>query len=60
MCKGMIDLLERKNAEGRAEGRSEDIERMLRSGKAPEAIADFCGYDLEEVKAVADKFLTIV
>ena len=72
MCKGMIDLLERKNAEGLAEGltkgaiqgriqgRSEDIERMLRSGKSPEAIADFCGYDLAEVKAVADKILAIV
>jgi hypothetical protein len=28
---------------------------MLSKGRTPEAIADFCGYDIEEVRKVAEK-----
>ena len=38
--------------EGREEGRKEDIINMLRKNKTPEQIAEFCGYDLEYVKAI--------
>ncbi len=32
----------------------EKIEEMLRKGKTPEAIADFCGYPIELIKSVQD------
>lgn len=52
MCKGLVGYGENKKAEGRAEGRVEDIRNMLLKGKTAEQIADFCGYDLNEVKKV--------
>ena len=30
---------------------------MLLNHKTPEEIADFCGYDLQEIKAVQEKML---
>jgi predicted transposase YdaD len=37
------------------EGKNKSIEQMLLKGRTPEAIADFCGYDIEEVRKVAEK-----
>ena len=31
------------------------IEKMFKNGKTPEQIADFCGYELEEILAVQEK-----
>jgi hypothetical protein len=36
------------------ESKTKSIEQMLSKGRTPEAIADFCGYDLEEVRKVAE------
>ena len=55
MCKGLEDLMD----DCREEGRCESIERMLRMGRTPEEIADFCGYDLDKVKQVEQKMLAI-
>ena len=45
--------------EGIKEGRdlrdTEKIAEMLNAGKTPEAIADFCGYPLEQVEAVKSR-----
>lgn len=43
--------------ECRAEGRADDVEAMLRKGRTPEEIADFCGYELSYVKEVQKKLL---
>lgn len=52
MCE-VAERLEQKGIEkGIEKGRTEDIKRMLRNGKNAEEIAAFCGYNLEEVKAV--------
>jgi aspartyl/asparaginyl-tRNA synthetase len=37
------------------EGKNKSIEQMLSKGRTPEAISDFCGYDIEEVRKVAEK-----
>jgi hypothetical protein len=58
--KNMCDVAERLvnqgrtegRAEGRAEERAEVIGQMLRNGKTPQEIADFCGYDVRMVKEV--------
>ena len=54
--------LEEGRAEGRELGREEErtqtISGMLRSGKSAEAIADFCGYPLEQVKEVEKNLLS--
>lgn len=42
---------------GVARERADAIERMLRSDKTPEQIAEFCGYDLEEVVQVQEQML---
>ena len=55
MCKGLEDLMD----DCREEERCESIERMLRMGRTPEEIADFCGYDLDKVKQVEQKMLAI-
>ena len=53
---GYEDGLEDGRKEGREDGREEAhfevISRMLRSGKTAEEIAEFCGYPIEQVKAV--------
>ncbi len=38
----------------RVEGRAEDIRTMLKKGRTPEEIADFCGYDLDEIRTVQE------
>jgi hypothetical protein len=37
-----------------AAGKNNSIKQMLSRGRTPEAIADFCGYDIEEVRKVAE------
>ena len=59
MCKGLEDWKNEINKESREEERCESIERMLRMGRTPEEIADFCGYDLDKVKQVEQKVLAI-
>ena len=56
-------ILERGYNQGRTEGRTEGqnamIESMLRSGKTPEQIADFCGIPLQQVKEVERNMLSL-
>ena len=44
---------------GREEAHKEKIAEMLRRGKTPEAIADFCGYPIELVKQVEESLLVV-
>lgn len=63
--KGFSDVFAKIYAEGFAEGYAEDftegivfenyVKRILKSGKTPEEIADFCHIDLEKVKEVQKK-----
>lgn len=55
VCKGIEGYAE-KYAE---KCRLEQIKGMLKRGKTPEEIADFCGFDLEEVKKVEEQVLTL-
>lgn len=55
MCNLSEVMLER----GIEQGIEQVIERMLRLGRTPEEIADFCGYDLDKVKQVEQKVLAI-
>jgi hypothetical protein len=41
-------------AEGMADERCESVKRMLRNGKTPEEISDFCGYELSYVRKVEE------
>ena len=56
-----IEAYEREQGydQGYAQGidseREMRIEKMLRNNKTPKEIADFCDYDLQEVKAVQEK-----
>jgi hypothetical protein len=62
VCKAIEDMKKEaveealKEAEKKAEatGKTKSIEQMLSKGRTPEAIADFCGYDIEEVRKVAE------
>ena len=38
--------------EGREQGRQETIRIMLKKGRTPEEIADFCDFDIEEIRTV--------
>ena len=49
------DILDR----GKAQRDREKIEEMLRKGKTPEAIADFCDYPLALVKEVESNMLSL-
>jgi predicted transposase YdaD len=60
MCKAMEELIEEARKEGIEEARTENIRRMLQRGKTPEEIANFCEYDLEDIRAVAGAMLTTV
>ena len=57
--KGREEGREEGRVEGQIEGRVEEkemrIRMMLLKHKTPEEIADFCGYDLQEIKAVQEK-----
>ena len=44
--------------QGKQQRDREKIEEMLRKGKTPEAIADFCGYPIELVKSVQESMKT--
>ena len=52
-------LAEKKLKEGREQEQRDIIERMLRKGKSPEAIADFCDYPLALVKEVESNMLSL-
>jgi len=56
-------LAEKNRNEGIGIGREqrdrEKIEEMLRKGKTPEAIADFCDYPLSLVKEVENNMLSL-
>ena len=53
--------VEEGRKEGLEEGREEEkemrIRTMLLNHKTPEEIADFCGYDLQEIRAVQEQML---
>jgi hypothetical protein len=50
VCKAIEDM-KKKAVE---ESKNKSIQQMLSRGRTPEAIADFCGYDIEEVRKVAE------
>ena len=52
--------IERGIEKGIEKGRREDIIPMLTNNKTPEQIAEFCGYDLEYVKAIQEEMLQSV
>ena len=43
--------------EGRQEGRKDMILSMLRKGKTPQDIADFCDADLSEIESIQEEML---
>ncbi len=52
--KGMQQGMQQGIEKGREEERKKSIEEMLRKGKSPEEIVDFCGYSITLVKSVQD------
>ena len=54
--KGMQEGLEK----GLEKERRSSIERMLKNGKSPEEIAEFCGYELSEVTEIQHRLLQMV
>jgi hypothetical protein len=46
--------------EGRTTERAKTVKNMLKKGKTPEEIADWCGYDLDFVNQVAESFTQAV
>jgi hypothetical protein len=60
MCEVMDRIEQRGISQGRMEGRAGLIQTMLRDGKRPEAIAEFCNISLDEVKQVEEAMLTTV
>ena len=60
---GLEEGLNRGRAEGRLEGheeeRREQIEKLLRKGKSPEEIADFCDYPLQLVQEVQEELFAL-
>ena len=57
--KGREEDREEGLEEGRNKRDQEMIEEMLRRGKKPEEIADFCGYPIELIKDVEEKLFKI-
>ena len=51
------DCREEGREEGRVEGRMEVIENILRKGKTPQEIVDFCGFELDIVEQVQESLL---
>ena len=49
---GIEQGIEQGREEGRAEGVRSMISDMLRMGKTPEAIAEFCGCSLDLIKEI--------
>lgn len=60
MCNLSEAIEERGIERGIEKGRREDIMHMLMNNKTPEQIAEFCGYDLEYVKAIQEEMLQSV
>ena len=54
------EILDQGLAQGRDEERRSQIEIMLRDGRTPEEIADFCKYDTDLIKDVEKSMLTLV
>lgn len=50
-------ILKQGMKQGKYQAIRESIEKMLGSGKMPEQIAEFCGYELSEVMAVQEEML---
>jgi len=55
MCKS-VEILARAYAEVYA--KSYAVEKLLRNGKTPKEIADFCDYDLAEVEEIEQSLVT--
>ena len=49
---GRAEGLADGRAEGLAEGRAETIKIMLQKGRTPEEIADFGGFEIEEIRKI--------
>jgi DNA-binding CsgD family transcriptional regulator len=47
-------LIRKGKMAGKADERCEAVQRMLRRGKTPDEIADFCGYDLSYVQEIQE------
>ena len=43
--------------QGLEQGRSQLIENMLKNKKTPEEIAEFCGFEIQEIENVQKKML---
>lgn len=56
----MCNLSEYYEEKGIEKERFSAIERMLKDGKEPKQISDFCGYDIEEVLSVQQELLQTV
>ena len=54
---GLQRGIEKGIEKGREDERREQIADMLRKGRTPEAIADFCGYPLELVQRIQQEAL---
>ena len=50
-------IIQDAKEEGYEEAQNDAIKRMLRSGKTAEAISDFCGYPLDQVKEVEKELM---
>lgn len=53
-------IIQDAKEEGYEEAQNDAIKRMLRSGKTAEAISDFCGYPLDQVKEVEKELMVAV
>jgi hypothetical protein len=53
-------LVRKGRKEGEINSRIETIKNMISKGKTPEEISDWCGYDLDFVKKVAEGKLQTV
>lgn len=60
VCDVMKKYEQIAHSEGLAEGQRSMIRRMLSRGKTPEEIADFCGCEIDEIKAVEEAMCTTV
>jgi hypothetical protein len=53
-------VLETETEKIRRTDRTKTVKNMLKKGKTPEEIADWCGYDLDFVNQVAESFTQAV
>lgn len=59
VCKGIEGYAEKYAEEYAERNLIKQIEGMLRRGKTAEEIADFCGFDLKEVKKVEEQMASV-